>query len=217
MGANLAKGKKNTSNAVVGHDPSVMRHYCQSVMSRTEIEKWKQFWMSLYPNGLATRDNFDSFIKLSAINYSTSGVDLMFRLMDANRDGVITFLEFLWFEALHGDHHNSSSGSSDVSMMGGDPDNECARDVRLGFIMDQAFLMYDVNGDGKLSKQEMSDTMRNCWKLGGCVMGEEKEREIEANVRAIFDVVGKDCDRESLTKEELLEAARSEPSLFSML
>ena len=89
MGTNLSK-------KVIPQDTEAMQHYCQSVMTRSEIEQWRQFWTSLYPSGVATRDHFDSFAKIASLTYSTTGVDLMFRLLDTNRDGKITFLEFLW-------------------------------------------------------------------------------------------------------------------------
>ena len=61
-------------------------------MTEEEIRERRKFWNHLYPNGVATRSNFYKFAEKVAIDYiDPSSVEFMFRAMDSDKNGEITF------------------------------------------------------------------------------------------------------------------------------
>lgn len=70
-------------------------------LSKKDIEKYHKFWFELMPNGLMTRETFPKFAQYAMPNApSDAHLDYLFRAMDRDGNGTITFKEFLIFQSI---------------------------------------------------------------------------------------------------------------------
>jgi Ca2+-binding EF-hand superfamily protein len=173
--------------------------FCSEYMTKSEIYTLKQFWYDIYPTGIATKKDFYKFASKACLDYDSESIDHMFRLLDVDKNGRITFLEFLWFQALQ------------------NPQIRNREEIPLEYLVDQAFLMYDENGDNVLSAHEIRHTMLNILKLNGQdVNNDELIQNVETRINYIFEHCGKNKD-EKLTRNDLMKAVDQNPQFLTML
>jgi Ca2+-binding EF-hand superfamily protein len=186
-----------------------------------DIKEKKKYWEQIYPSGVATRKNFGLFAKKVSVAYDEDSIDFMFRAMDADRDGRITFeyvlhiygsldmvllltqteeiySEFLWYMAI-------TSPSNQ--------DNQAQMDE----LIDMCFLMYDEDGNGILTRDELTRTLQNVFKTQGHDINDpEVKRNIEHRINKLFKIC--DANRDGvLTKDEIKNACRRDPTIVDLL
>ncbi|KAF0983193.1 hypothetical protein FDP41_010258 [Naegleria fowleri] len=173
-----------------------LRKTTRNRLTKKEIEKYHKFWYELYPNGEMTKDGFSKFAKLALPNWNgESDVEYLFRAMDQNKDGTVTFKEFLFFQSI------TSPSSEPMNPME---------------LIDLAFDMYDEDGDGFVTVDEMRECLHNMFKAKGMqVSTSVVQSQIDNRINNLLNIADKNRDGK-LTKEEIFLACEKDPQIVAM-
>ncbi|KAL9647953.1 hypothetical protein ABK040_008221 [Willaertia magna] len=166
-------------------------------LTKEDITKYKTFWYKLYPSGLMTRDGLGKFVAHAFPNWDgKSNVDHLFRALDRDNSGTVTFKEFILFQSVA----SPTNGKVDPLSL-----------------IDVVFNMYDIDNNNEITVEELRESLTNIFKTyGHDVEKVEIKSMIETRVNKFLDVADKNGDQK-LTKKEIIDAVSKDKSLLALI
>jgi Ca2+-binding EF-hand superfamily protein len=164
-------------------------------VKKEDIKEYYRYWHEMFPNGKADRKQFQLYAESILPDARHTDTDYLFRAMDSNRDGEISFNEFLIFQAI------TSPTTSSVDPLE---------------IIDVCFAMYDKDGDGYLTLSELKETLTNIVKANGKdVTSPRIQEQIDNRIKKLLQACDMNGDG-SLTLEEVKNACMKDKSITEL-
>jgi len=163
-------------------------------LNKKDILQYHKFWHELFPDGNMDKKGFIKFAKVAMPEApQDADIDYLFRAMDQNKDGTITFKEFLIFQSIT---------APTVTPL--NPDE----------LIDMAFDMYDEDNDGYVTADEMKESLTNMFKARNLdVTSKEVKNTIEQRIQNLLILADENGDGK-LTREEIQKAYKEDPSIL---
>lgn len=180
------RGSKLTS-------PDLKELLDSTYFDKKELQQWYRDFMKDCPSGVLQKEEFQTIYKQFFPNGDPSKfANFVFNVFDANKDGYISFREFIRALSI------TSRGSLDEKL-------------------DWAFSLYDLDNDGYITKEEMVNIVDAIYSMVGNLIDlPEEEDTPQKRVEKIFAQMDVNKDGR-LTKDEFREGSKSDPWIVEAL
>ena len=158
--------------------------------SKEEIEDWYKGFMKSCPNGFVSLTDFQTMYAEYFDGDASEFAKHVFRSFDQDKSGFIDFKEFICSLSI------TSRGSLEDKL-------------------DWAFKIYDVDGDGYVTKSEMEDIIRSVYKMYKTSLLRQKETPEQSTAR-IFHKFDANSDGK-LSIEEFKTGVKIDPLFVLMM
>eukprot|EP00105_Crassostrea_gigas_P010814 XP_011426213.1 PREDICTED: neurocalcin homolog [Crassostrea gigas] len=157
-----------------------------------EIQDWYKEFKSKWPKGVLTSEEFKKeYSTFFPLGDASEFAKHVFRVFDQNADGKLDFREF-------------ACGFS-IVLRGRMED-------KLKF----SFQMYDINGNGFISREEMLEVLAAMYKVESSLSNVLDREDPEERTDSIFNQMDLNCD-DKLSLEEFIEGVKKDPRLVKLM
>ncbi|KAK6111997.1 Uncharacterized protein BM_BM18006 [Brugia malayi] len=165
----------------------------KTYFTKKELRKWYKDFIKDYPAGELRMEEFHNIYKQFFPNGDpTKFATFVFNVFDSNKDGCISFHEFITALSI------TSRGTLDEKL-------------------DWAFSLYDVDKDGYITKDEMGDIVEAIHSMIGNIIELPKDEDTpEKRVAKIFSNMDNNLDGK-LTLEEFKQGSKNDPCIVQAL
>eukprot|EP01080_Neovahlkampfia_damariscottae_P006724 gene6724-10889_t len=162
----------------------------KEALSSSDIKKLYKLWYELYPSGSATKEEFKSFATKSLPDVpQDDSVEYLFSSMDLDKDGHITFLEFLIYQSV-------TCPTSNI--------------IDTEELIKLTFIYFDENGDGIITIPELRRCFVKMFKAAGEV---KTSLEIEDRIQEVMKISDTNHDQK-ISHEEFMKAFQKNPKIL---
>lgn len=156
--------------------------------SEDELIQWYKGFLKVYPNGALMIDDFKKIYgEHFPFGDASAFAEQVFQQYDLNADDTIDFRELITAININ---------------------SRCSLESKLK----SAFKMYDLDSNGFISREEMTNIVKAIYKL----VGVEDESKSKKRVDYIFSVMDKNHD-ENISETEFLEGSRTDSTIRKLL
>eukprot|EP00689_Sawyeria_marylandensis_P002391 EC823717.1.p1 GENE.EC823717.1~~EC823717.1.p1 ORF type:complete len:195 (-),score=81.76 EC823717.1:47-631(-) len=192
-------GNKQQDNNISKNELEEWTKISENKLTKKDIQKYRKIWVELFgKDGEMTKEGFRKWIQaIGAFSDlpEDAPIDHLFRSYDRNRDGKISFEEFIIYLSITAPSTNEQ-----------DQDK----------LIEVTFQLYDIDGDGFLTKKELIQGMRDTFKLLGHDVDSEKiSKLIEKRVDTLVKLADENNDGQ-ITLVEIKQAVKKDPKILSI-
>jgi len=165
-------------------------------LAKEDIKRYHRLFHDMFPKGEMDQAGFRKYIY--AIQPETpkdAKLDHLFRAMDRDRNGSISFHEYILFQAITVPTQAQQKASE---------------------LIDMAFEMYDEDGNGEITEAEMNACLEKCFYAKGLdAKSPQVQNIIKNRISNLLKLADADGDGR-ITRDEIQRAAASDPSIVNI-